>query len=63
MTRAIAARRQGDTYQALLFWYYLLELRTSDYVDSVIIEYDQVSFVDDIVVSYRQPVLDRATGL
>lgn len=62
MTRAIAARRRGDTYQSLLFWYYLLELRTSDYVDSVIIEYDHVPFVDDIVVRYCQPVLDRATG-
>lgn len=62
MTRAIAARRHGDTYQALLFWYYLLELRISDYVDSVIIEYDHVPFVDDIVVRYCQPLLDRATG-
>ncbi|MDH7579021.1 MAG: SAVED domain-containing protein [Bacillota bacterium] len=62
MNRSIAARKQGDRYQSRLFWLYLLELRTSDYVETVTIEYDLVPFVDDIVVRYRWPVLDRTTG-
>ena len=32
MARAIAARRQGDEYQARIFWLHLLELRTGDFV-------------------------------
>ncbi len=62
MTKAIAARRKGDDYQARVFWCRLLELRTGDYVRSVTLESDNVSFVDDVVVSYERPVKERATG-
>ena len=62
MAKAIAARRNGDEYQARVFWLKLLELRTSNYVKSVTLESDRVSFVDDVVVSYSEPIIDRVTG-
>ena len=62
MAKAIAARRKGDAYQARVFWLKLLELRTSDYVKSVTLESDRVSFVDDVVVSYSEPIKDQTTG-
>lgn len=62
MAKAIAARRNGDAYQARVFWLKLLELRTSNYVKSVTLESDLVSFVDDVVVSYSEPIIDRVTG-
>ncbi len=62
MAKSIDARRKGDEYQARFFWLKLLELRTDDYVESVTFESDEVSFVDDIVVSYCEPKLDRGTG-
>ena len=62
MAKAIAARRNGDEYQARVFWLKLLELRTNDYVKSVTLESDRVSFVDDVVVSYSEPIKDRVTG-
>ena len=62
MAKAIIARRKGDEYQARFFWLKLLELRTNDYVESVTLESDQVSFVDDVVVSYCEPIKDWLTG-
>ena len=62
MAKAIVARRKGDEYQARFFWLKLLELRTNDYVESVTLESDQVSFVDDVVVSYCEPIKDWLTG-
>ncbi len=62
MAKAIAARRKGDEYQARVFWLKLLDLRTNDYVKSVTLESDRVSFVDDVVVSYSEPIKDRVTG-
>ena len=62
MAKAIAARRNGDEYQARVFWLKLLELRTNDYVKSVTLESDHVSFVDDVVVSYSEPIKDQTTG-
>ena len=61
MAKAIAARRNGDAYQARVFWLKLLELRTSDYVKSVTLESDLASFVDDVVVSYSEPIKDPVT--
>lgn len=63
MARSIAARRKGDEYQARVFWLYLLELRTGDLVDSVCLDSDGVSFVDDVTVTYCQPLCERSTGL
>lgn len=62
MAKSIVARRKGDEYQARVFWLKLLELRTGDYFESVTLESDGVSFVDDVVVSYREPIKDPLTG-
>lgn len=62
MAKSIVARRNGDIYQARVFWLKLLELRTNDYMESITFESDEVCFVDDIVVSYREPILDHVTG-
>ena len=62
MAKAIAALRKGHAYQARVFWLKLLKLRTNNYVKSVTLESDRVSFVDDVVVSYSEPILDRVTG-
>lgn len=62
MAKAIAARRNGDAYQARVFWLKLLDLRTNDYVKSVTLESDLAAFVDDVVVSYSEPIKDRTTG-
>lgn len=62
MAKAIAARRNGDAYQARVFWLKLLELRTSDYIKSVTLESDLASFVDDVVVSYSEPIKNQMTG-
>jgi hypothetical protein len=62
MAKAISARRQGDEYQARWFWIHLLGLRINDYVESVCLESDRISFVDDIVVKYREPINDSITG-
>lgn len=62
MAKAITARRKGDEYQARVFWLKLLDLRTNDYVKSVTLESDLASFVDDVVVSYNEPIKDQTTG-
>lgn len=62
MAKTIIPRRKGDEYQARFFWLKLLELRTDDYIESVTFESDEVPFVDDVVVSYGEPIKDRLTG-
>ena len=62
MARAINAVRKGHEYQARVFWLKLLKLRTGNYVESVTLESDLVSFVDDVVVSYCKPQKDQLTG-
>ena len=62
MANSIIPLRKGYTYQARVFWLKLLELRTSDFVESVTLESEDVSFVDDVVVSYSEPILDELTG-
>lgn len=62
MTKSIVARRKGDEYQARVFCLKLLKLRTDDHVESVTLESDQVSFVDDVVISYCEPIMDKLTS-
>ncbi len=62
MAKAIIARRKGDEYQARFFWLKLLELGTDDHIESVTFESDEAPFVDDVVVSYGEPIKDRLTG-
>ena len=62
MAKSTIVPRRGLQYQARVAWLKLLELRTNDYVESVTFEDNEVSFLDDVVVSYREPILDRLTG-
>ena len=62
MAKSIVARRKGDEYQAKVFWLKLLKLRTDGHVESVTLESDQVSFVDDVVVSYCEPIMEKLTS-
>ena len=62
MAKSIPARRKGDEYQAKFFWLKLLELRTEEYIESVTFESDEIPFVDDVVVSYSEPIKDQLTG-
>ncbi len=62
MAKSIVARRKGDEYQARVFWLKLLKLRTDDHVESVTLESDQVSFVDDVVISYCEPIMEKPTS-
>ena len=62
MAKANIPRRKGDEYQARFFWLKLLELRTDDHIESVTFESDEASFVDDVVVSYAEPIKDKQTG-
>ena len=62
MAKANIPRRKGDEYQARFFWLKLLELRTDDHIESVTFESDEASFVDDVVVSYVEPIKDKQTG-
>ena len=62
MAKSIVPPIKGYMYQARVFWLKLLELRTGDLVESVTLECDEVSFVDDVVVSYNEPAFDQLTG-
>lgn len=62
MAKAIIARQDGDRYQARLFWYYLAQLRTDDFIESVCIESDNIRFVDDLTVHYLTGQKDISTG-
>ena len=62
MANTIIPQRKGYEYQARFLWLKLLELRTDDHIESVTFESDEVSFVDDVVVSYGEPIKDPQTG-
>ena len=62
MAKVNIPRRNGDDYQARFFWLKLLELGTDDHIKSVTFESNEVSFVDDVVVHYGEPVKDKLTG-
>ena len=62
MGKSISAPIKGYEYQARVLWLKLLELRTNGYVESVTFESDQVAFVDDVLISYCEPIKDRLTG-
>lgn len=62
MARSITARRKGDDYQSRFAWLHLLKMRTDDYIQSVVYESDEISFVDDIIVQYNPSIKDPDTG-
>lgn len=57
MTEAPFAIHAGFTYQALVFWLHLLNLRADDYTETVCLECKThaLPFVDDIFVNYNPP--------
>ena len=62
MAKSNIPRRKGDDYQVRFFWLKLLEMRTGNHIESVTFESDEISFVDDVVVSYGEPIKDPQTG-
>lgn len=62
MAKTIIPQRKGYEYQARFLWLKLLELRTYNHIESVTFESNEVSFVDDVVVSYGEPIKDPQTG-
>lgn len=62
MAKSNIPRRKGDDYQVRFFWLKLLEMRTGNHIESVTFESDEVSFVDDVVVYYSEPIKDPQTG-
>ena len=61
MAKRINACRKGYQYQARVFWLNLLQMRVGDYIQSVTLESDQVSFVDDVVVTYGKPMIEQVS--
>jgi len=54
MGNAIAARTEGDNYQALVFWKYVnLMLRESSDIGSIGYEDNSVKSFDDVVINYK----------
>lgn len=64
MAKGIKARRKGDAYQSRVFWVHALQMATgtSGDIESVAFELDDVSFMDDVIVRYRQPIRDLVGG-
>lgn len=61
MVHKVSAIRKGFDYQARYFWIKLLELR-GDNTKRVTFEQSGVPFMDDIVVEYAEPQLERTSG-
>lgn len=56
MAQQVAARMKGDNYQGRFFWYQAARLLFENSpVESIVIEHDDASGVDDVVVYYRGP--------
>ncbi|MBN2535049.1 MAG: hypothetical protein JXB88_19365 [Spirochaetales bacterium] len=57
----IAARTEGDIYQAHIFWYYAAKLLDDNQnIEEVSFEYDQIAGVDDICIKYKgQGILEN----
>lgn len=51
----VAARKKGDAYQALFFWWQAAKLLYDETIDRVVLEHDEFSHVDDVVVFYNEP--------
>ena len=62
MAKAIIARRQGDDYQSRFMWLRLLEMRSSDFIEQVEFERDDLSFIDDVSIRYNPNIKDQITG-
>ncbi len=61
MGRQVAARLKGDNYQGRFFWYQAVGLLFEDSrVETVVLEHDTASGVDDVVVYYKPPGVSDA---
>ena len=61
MSNSIAARDNGDTYQAMVFWIYALQMLGGSDIEMLGYEYDEVKSFDDIVVFYKKEQRFRDT--
>jgi SMODS-associated and fused to various effectors sensor domain len=60
MAKAIAARTQGDDYQARWFWYEVCRLFLDNtHVDRVVYEHENIKSLDDVAVYYRDGMIDE----
>ena len=64
MSRAVAARAQGDVYQARFFWLQACRLfQPHAQVARVGYDVDGIKAFDDVVVDYEPPVHDDRGGV
>lgn len=61
MADCIAARDNGDTYQAMVFWIYALRMLGGPDIEKLGYEYGEVKSFDDIVVFYKNEQRFRDT--
>lgn len=60
MAKAIAARTQGDDYQARWFWHEVCRLfLDKTRIDRVVYEHENIKSLDDIAVYYRDGMVDE----
>lgn len=61
--KVVAARTEGDVYQAMFFWHQVCALLIeSSRVNRVILEHDAASGVDDVAVFYEPPGIADAAS-
>lgn len=58
MANAVAPRIEGDEYQSLCFWYFASLMLSKDFIEKICYESDDVEFVDDIIVFYKESGVD-----
>lgn len=55
MNKSINARKDGDKYQYLYFWYYAMKMFDSDEgIEKIVFESDEIKYFDDFVVFYKK---------
>lgn len=62
MAKSVSAIQKGLNYQARFWWTHALQMAHGQHIASVVIECDDVAFVDDVVVRYHNPVRDPVSG-
>lgn len=60
MSNAIAARKEGDFYQGMVFWNYANDMLHEDSdIESILYEDTEIKAFDDIVINYKKKVKFR----
>lgn len=63
MSSSVNAILDGFDYQALWFWFYVVDMLSHEAeVDQVGFEVDEYAAFDDVAIRYRKPVIDGAGG-